>query len=30
MFKFIGAVVVYGLATYGLASWLKNKEGDKI
>jgi len=30
MFKFIGAVVVYGFATYGLVTWLlKLKKDDE-
>jgi len=28
MFKFIGAVVVYGFAIYGLATWLMRSEKD--
>ena len=26
MFKFIGAVVVYGFAVYGLATWLMSSK----
>jgi len=29
MFKFIGAVVVYGFATYGLFVWLRRNERDE-
>ena len=30
MFKFIGAAVVYGFATYGLFTWLqKSNKGDE-
>jgi len=28
MFKFIGAVVVYGFATYGLFTWLQKSKKD--
>jgi hypothetical protein len=28
MFKFIGATIVYGFATYGLVTWLLRSEKD--
>ncbi len=28
MFRFIGAVVVYGFATYGLFTWLQKFKND--
>ena len=29
MFKFIGAAVVYGFATYGLFTWLQKSKKDE-